>query len=225
VLIPIVSERWAHHDGTQLVRDTRGSDLVFPHPDDRAAYERAGGRANVLPPDERGGMLVRRADWGDGEDTVRSIRALPADADALEAWLEREETVHDVPVGHRAAAILVSPFPTAEQRAALYTALARRGEAELVPGLTDPEGHTGDAVRFVDPNGRAGVDDTTLLFDRETHALRAIRQVSEQRMTDRGTPEGWDVVLDSRRTAAAPRPDLEERRGAPGKPPEYVPAR
>jgi hypothetical protein len=193
--VPYLTETWGSDDGQQLSRVTRGAPAN-----------------SAMPPNPLDGKLIRRDTAGFGP-TVAEIRAYPTDPAALAQKLGRD-------VVQRATALLLSPEATPELRAALYGVLLRTPGAELIPRLSDPEGRTGEGVRFVKPNPPEGTDapggyDMTLLFDPDTHALLGLRQA--------GRPDSWDVVLRVERVRTAPRPDLEERM-KDGRP-EFVPVR
>jgi hypothetical protein len=220
LLVPYTVEQWASDDGERLSRSTRGTDLRFPDPSDRAAYAARADRAQR--PDPRDGRLVRLDVEHAPGPTVADVHAWPTDPAALAQRLADGGS----DVVHHATGMLLSPLVTAEQRAALYSVLLRQPGARLEAGVTDPEGRTGDAVRFVSHDDRPGTDhinlsyDTTLLFDRETHALLGVREGTGR------TSTGWSVVLEARRAAAAPAPDLVQRFSTDrSKPPAYVPAR
>jgi hypothetical protein len=190
--VPYLMELWSADDGRRMSRSTREGASSLPDPFD--------------------GKLIRRDTSGFGP-TVAEIRAYPTDPAALADELGGDAV-------QRAAMLLLSPEATPELRAALYGVLLRTRGAELIPRLADPEGRTGEGVRFVKPNPPQGTDapggyDMTLLFDPETHALLGVRQAGE--------PDSWDVVLRVERVRTAPRPDLEAR-VKDGRP-EYVPVR
>jgi len=227
--VPYTTEVWASDDGEQLLRNTRGRDLLFPRASDEAAFDPARDGWRLEPND---GQLVRRDVDGGGGDTVAGVHALPTDPDALAARLAK---VHDGSGGmHYATGLLLSPLPTPELRAALYTVLLRTPGIRLEPGLTDPEGRTGVGVRFVHTDDTPGTDhpsgtyDTTLLFDPETHELLGVREIGDHTKLIGRTITSWVLVVDARRAPEAPRPDLEERlpNAANGlERPEYVPVR
>jgi hypothetical protein len=164
------------------------------------------------PPDPLDGKLIRR-DTAGFDPSVAEIRAYPTDPAALADKLGRDAV-------QRATMLLLSPAATPEPRAAAYSVLLRTTGAQLIPRLTDPDGRTGEGVRFVKPSPPEGTDapggyDLTLLFDPRTHALLGIRQAGE--------PDSWDVLLRVERVRTAPNPDLEARM-KDGRP-EYVPVR
>jgi hypothetical protein len=199
-VVPYTVEQWAADDGVRMTRVTRGDDgRTEPHD----------------------GLLVRDAVGSPpGSPSVAAVHAWPTDPDALEARLARGGDANMV---HHAAGLLVSPLVTAEQRAALYTILLRQPGARLERGVVDPDGRGGDAVRFVSVDPRPGTDhvnltyDTTLLFDRESHALLGIREQDDGRTS-------WTVVLAARRAERAPAPDLDRHYADPSAPPTYTPA-
>lgn len=203
-LVPYTIESWASQDGEQLTRSTRGADIKFERPSDKAVYEAA-----RRPSDPTDGKLVR-LDSAAMRYSVDEVRALPTDPNALAAKL----SAMFAGGVHYAASLLLSALPSAEQRAAIYAVLLRIPGARLEQGVTDPEGRTGDAVRFIAHDNTPGTEhpngtyDTTLLFDRDTHALLGVRDLSELTGQQR---ESWDVVLDARRAQAAPKPDFELR--------------
>jgi hypothetical protein len=230
-LIPYTIEQWSSDSGEQLERNTRGTDIQFPRASDKAAYD-----PTTQPPDPHSGKLIRLDTQGTGSWTVADIHALPTDPDALAAALTKgvrsDPNSRFAPsVVMQAAALLLSSLPTAEQRAALYTVLLRTPGAQLVPNLTDPDGRTGDGVRFVKPFPPAGTEapggyDATLLFDRETHALLGVRQQDDWSATMGRKLTSWSLVLDAHRSQTAPKPELEQRypAGSHGrKPPEFLP--
>lgn len=235
-LVPYTSEQWSSDDGEQLLRNTRGTDIQFPRASDKAAYDPAKERPTTprgLP--DLDGKLVRLDAQNSGSWTVADIRALPTDPDALAAALTRgvshtagSKLKYDVVT--QATALLLSPLPTAEQRAALYTVLLRTPGAQLTPKLTDPDGRSGEGVRFVKPDppttDEPGGYDQTLLFDRQTHALLGLRQDTDVTSTMGRKLTSWSLVLDAHRAKSAPKPDLEQRypAGSRGtKPPEFLP--
>jgi hypothetical protein len=126
-LVPYETETWSSDHGQQLSRVTRRSDVRFPNPSDRDAY-----RGATTPLDRLDGKLIRR-DTAGLDPTVAEIRALPANPAALAAKLGPDAV-------NQVVMLLLSPAPTAEQRAALYDVLLRTPGAKLVPRLTDPEG-------------------------------------------------------------------------------------
>jgi hypothetical protein len=206
--VPYATEDWSSDAGVQLSRVTRGDDVRFARESDRAAYA----DRPAPPGDPNDGKLIRRDTAGFGP-TVAEVRALPTDPAALAARLGRD-------VVWRAVMLLLSPSATAELRAGLYGVLLRTPGAELVPRLTDPDGRTGEGVRFVKPSPPKGTAapggyDLTLLFDPRTHALLGLREGGE--------PGSWDVVLRIERARTAPKPDLEERT-RDGRP-EFLPIR
>jgi hypothetical protein len=245
-LIPYTIEQWSSDGGEQLERNTRGTDLQFPRASDKAAYGDPAKRQPPTPysgehgpatqPIDPDGKLIRLDTADTGSWTVADIHALPTDPDALGAALTKgvksePGSTFAPSVAMQAAALLLSSLPTAEQRAALYAVLLRTRGAQLVPNLTDPEGRTGDGVRFVKPFPPAGPEapggyDATLLFDRETHALLGVRQQDDWSATIGRKLTSWSLVLDAHRTQTAPKPELEQRypAGSHGrKPPELVP--
>ncbi|MES1193533.1 MAG: hypothetical protein ABUM26_04355, partial [Solirubrobacterales bacterium] len=236
VLVPYTSEQWSSDGGEQLQRTTRGTDIQFPRASDKAAYDPAKER----PTAPRGvadldGKLVRLDSQNSGSWTVAEIHALPTDPGALAAVLGRgvnadpnSQSKYDVVT--QATALLLSSLPTAEQRAALYTVLLRTPGAQLIPKLTDPDGRTGEGVRFVKPDPptteEPGGYDQTLLFDPQTHALLGLRQDSDATNTIGRKLTSWSLVLDAHRAQTAPRPELEQHypTGSRGsKPPEFIP--
>ncbi len=197
--VPYTIEQWSSDDGRQLSRSTRGDDV------------RGDGPATAPPADPYDGRLIRR-DTSGYEPSVAEIRALPTDPGALAARLGDDAV-------RRAVGLLLSPSPGAQVRVALYDVLLRARGAELVPRLTDPEGRTGEGVRFVTASPP---NDLTLLFDPHTHALLGLRQVNDQRKALGRVLTSWTVVLRVERAPTAPKPELEQRAGNP---PEYVPVR
>lgn len=245
-LVPYTIEQWSSDDGEQLQRSTRGTDIQFPRASDQAAYDDAAKRRSPTPygathgataqPIDPDGKLIRLDTQDIGSWTVADIHALPTDPDALAAALTKgvrsdPSSKFKPDVVMQASTLLLSSLPTAAQRAALYTVLLRTPGAQLVPNVTDPDGRTGDGVRFVKPFPPAGTDapggyDATLLFDRETHALLGVRQDNDWSATIGRKLTSWSLVLDARRAQAAPKPDLEQRypAGSHGrKPPELIP--
>jgi hypothetical protein len=218
--VPYTIEDWASDDGTQLERQTRG-EVRFDKADPRAGQR---GLAPLTDPTD--GKIVE-LDRSDGVGpTVAEIHAWPTDPAALAGKL-RGERGTDV---QYAVSMLESPLPTAELRAAIYTLLLRTPGARLEANVTDPEGRTGDGVRFVSVDARPGTEhvnetyDTTLVFDRETHALLGVRDIETRFGKQR---ESWSVVLDAHRAAQAPKPDVVQRypAGSHGQQaPTYVPA-
>jgi hypothetical protein len=215
-LIPYTSEQWSSDGGEQLLRNTRGTDVQFPRASDAAAY------APPKRPREQvtDGKFVRLDSGNNGSWSVAEIHALPTDPTALAAALTKgigadPGSKFEPSVVMQAAALLQSSLPTAEQRAALYTVLQRTPGARLVPDLTDPDGRTGDGVRFVKPNPPTteapGGYDVTLLFDRETHALLGVRQDGDWSATIGRKLSSWSLVIDARRAQVAPKPELEQR--------------
>jgi hypothetical protein len=235
-LISYTSEQWSSDDGEQLLRNTRGTDIQFPRASDEAAYDPAKER----PTRPRGlpdldGKLVRLDAQSSGGWTVADIHALPTDPTALTAALGKgvkadPDSKFKADVVTQATTLLLSSLPTAEQRAALYTVLLRTPGAQLIPKLTDPDGRTGEGVRFVKPDPPTteapGGYDQTLLFDPQTHALLGLRQDSDATSTIGRKLTSWSLVLDAHRAKNAPKPELEQRypAGSRGsKPPEFVP--
>jgi hypothetical protein len=230
-LVPYTSEQWSSDSGEQLLRTTRGTDIQFPRASDQAAYDPPQ-RPREMPSD---GKLVRLDAQNSGSWTVADIHALPTDPDTLAAALTKGVNAEPgskfkPDVVTQATALLLSSLPTAEQRAALYMVLQRTPGAQLIPQLTDPDGRTGEGVRFVKPDPPTteapGGYDQTLLFDRQTHALLGLRQDTDATSTIGRKLTSWSLVLDTRRAQAAPKPDLEQRypAGSHGsKPPEFVP--
>jgi hypothetical protein len=245
-LIPYTIEQWSSDGGEQLERNTRGTDIQFPRASDKAAYGDPAKRQPPTPysgehdpatqPIDPDGKLIRQDTQDIGSWTVADIHALPTDPAELAAALTRgvrhspdSQPKYDVVT--QATALLLSSLPTAEQRAALYTVLQRTPGAQLVPNVTDPEGRTGDGVRFVKPFPPAGTEgpggyDATLLFDPGTHALLGVRQDDDWSATIGRKLTSWSLVIDAHRAQTAPKPDLERRypAGSHGrKPPELIP--
>ncbi|MET0604516.1 MAG: CU044_5270 family protein [Baekduia sp.] len=235
-LVSYTSEQWSSDGGEQLLRNTRGTDVQFPRASDKAAYDPAKERPTTprgLP--DLDGKLVRLDAQNSGNWTVADIHALPTDPDALAAALSKGVNADpgskfkpDVVL--QATALLLSPLPTAEQRAALYTVLLRTPGAQLIPKLTDPDGRTGEGVRFVKPNPPTteapGGYDQTLLFDPQTHTLLGLRQDGDETSTIGRKLTSWSLVLDAHRAETAPKPELEQRypAGSEGsRPPEFLP--
>jgi hypothetical protein len=232
-LVPYTIEQWSSDGGEQLLRDTRGTDVRFPRASDKVAYD-----PTQQPTEPYSGKLIRLDTQDTGSWTVADIHALPTDPDALAAVLTKgvrsdPSSKFKPSVVMQAAALLLSSLPTAEQRAALYVVLQRTPGAQLVANLTDPEGRTGDGVRFVKPFPPAGTQapggfDATLLFDRKTHALLGVRQQDDWSTTIGRRLTSWSLVLDAHRARTAPKPEFEQRypAGSHGrKPPEFIPVR
>jgi hypothetical protein len=221
--VPYTIEDWASDDGTQLERQTRG-EIRFDNAADATAYK-DDPRADSADPNE--GKIVE-LDRSDGVGpTVAEIHAWPTDPSALAAKLRGQGDDSTV---QYAVSMLESPLPTAELRAAIYTLLLRTPGARLESNVTDPEGRTGDGVRFVSVDTRPGTEhvnqtyDTTLVFDRETHALLGVRDIGTENGKRR---ESWSLVLDAHRAAQAPKPDVVQSypAGSHGQQaPTYVPA-
>jgi hypothetical protein len=244
-LVPYTSEQWSSDDGEQLLRNTRGTDIQFPRASDKAAYGDPAKRQPPTPysgehgpatqPIDPDGKLIRQDTQDIGSWTVADIHALPTDPAELAAALKRgvrhsPDSKPKYDVVTQATALLLSSLPTAEQRAALYTVLLHTPGAQLIPKLNDPDGRSGQGVRFVkaDPptTEAPGGYDQTLLFDPQTHALLGLRQDSDATGTIGRKLTSWSLVLDARRAQAAPKPELEQRypAGSHGrKPPELLP--
>jgi hypothetical protein len=217
--VPYTTESWIADDGEQIRRSTRGSDVLLAEPADRAAWD-ADRRARQ-PSNPADGKLVRLPrDAGEPW-------SLPTDPSALATELAAMSFGTGV---HYAASLLLSPQTTPEQRAALYSALLRIPGARLQQGVTDPEGRTGDAVRFVRVDDTPGTDhpngtyEVTLLFDHASHALLGVQQAGDQPQMAGGTAPSWSVVLDLRRTDQAPKPQLLRTLPHGNKGPKLVPA-
>jgi hypothetical protein len=236
VVVPYTSEQWSSDDGQQLRRTTRGTDIQFPRASDKAAYVPAKERPTAprgLP--DLDGKLVRLDSQNSGSWTVAEIHALPTDPAALAAALGRgvnadPNSTSKYDVVTQATALLLSSLPTAEQRAALYTVLLRTPGAQLIPKLTDPDGRTGEGVRFVKPDPPTteapGGYDQTLLFDPQTHALLGLRQDSDATSTIGRKLTSWSLVLDAHRAQTAPKPEFAQHypAGSHGrKAPEFIP--
>jgi hypothetical protein len=214
-LIPYTSEQWSSDGGEQLLRNTRGTDVQFPRASDAAAY-----KPPKRPREQVTDGKFVRLDSDNGSWTVAEIHALPTDPTVLAAALAKgigaePGSKFKPSVVMQAVALLESSLPTVEQRAALYTVLQRTPGAQLIPHLTDPEGRTGEGVRFAKPNPPSaeapGGYDVTLLFDRETRALLGVRQDDDLSATMGRELSSWSLVVDARRAEVAPKPELEQR--------------
>ncbi|MER5646007.1 CU044_5270 family protein [Streptosporangium sp. NPDC002524] len=186
--------------------------------EDEAAWKRAGSpaRIEVEFPGKRGSRLggyVLSTEPGEAKDshaplvdgdkvfwlgrnvTMRDLRGLPADPDALKAWLLRSyrgmSTEADIPMASDAwlfsvAVGLVTDMPiTPKVRGAAFRMLADLKTIKVARGVTDAEGRTGSAVS-IEERARAKVTDKSaddgalrnrLIFDEATGRALATESV------------------------------------------------
>lgn len=195
--------RLAPASAATVLRDARSAALQLGGPGPWTVVETRDWRNE--PPGGAVPYLTETWSSDDGAELTRVTRGVPGGPpDPYDGKLIRHDTA---PFGVTVAEIRA--YPT--DPSALADKLGRdvvQG-ATLIRSLTDPDGRTGEGVRFATPTPPY---EMTLLFDPSTHALLGVRQGAT-----------WDVVLRVERVRTAPRPDLEARM-KDGRP-EYVPVR
>ncbi|MEU9831636.1 CU044_5270 family protein [Streptosporangium sp. NPDC048047] len=212
-------------------------------PGDEAAWREAGSPAEipVVVPGKKGAKLSLPTEPGtvqkgpgsalpDGDKvfwlgrnvSVRDLRALPSEPDALRAWLLRSYKGHgtessSTPMSRDAWLFtvttgLIADMPvTPEVRGAAFRMLAGLASIEVARDVVDTEGRAGTAVTIDEPEasamGKAAAGDdgilrTRLVFDERTGQALATERVvvrpgGLQAGTDPGTVWNSDVVLES----------------------------
>ncbi|MGW0071669.1 CU044_5270 family protein [Streptosporangium sandarakinum] len=210
-------------------------------PEDEAAWREAGAPAEipVVVPGKKGAKLSLSTGPGevqkgqaplpDGDKvfwlgrnvSVRDLRALPSEPDALKAWLLRSYKGHgtesSAPMSRDAWLFtvttgLIADMPvTPEVRGAAFRMLAGLASIEVTRDVTDAEGRAGTAVTIDEPEasamgkaaaGNDGVLRTRLIFDEETGQALAtenvvVRPGGPQAGMEPGTVWNSDVTLES----------------------------
>ncbi|MGV9599197.1 CU044_5270 family protein [Streptosporangium sandarakinum] len=210
-------------------------------PEGEAAWREAGAPAEipVVVPGKKGAKLSLPTGPGevqkgqgalpDGDKvfwlgrnvSVRDLRALPSEPDALKAWLLRSYKGHgtesSAPMSRDAwlfavTAGLITDMPvTPEVRGAAFRMLAGLASIEVARDVTDAEGRAGTAVTIDEQEASAmgkaaagddGVLRTRLIFDEETGRALAtenvvVRPGGPQAGMEPGTVWNSDVLLES----------------------------
>ncbi|GGP90771.1 CU044_5270 family protein [Streptosporangium pseudovulgare] len=238
------TESWTPSATGPEQRQYSGSQSLGAQPatsEDEAAWREAGAPAEipVVVPGKKGAKLSLSTGPGevqkgqaplpDGDKvfwlgrnvSVRDLRALPSEPDALKAWLLRSYKGHgtesSAPMSRDAWLFtvttgLIADMPvTPEVRGAAFRMLAGLASIEVARDVTDAEGRTGTAVTIDEPEasamGKAAAGDdgalrTRLIFDEKTGRALAtenvvVRPGGLQAEAEPGTVWNSNVVLES----------------------------
>jgi hypothetical protein len=197
-VVPTDVETWFARDGNERIERYHElwDQATYPTDRDRADAQAAGPLSQ--PPDDR--RAVRHRDTTIAGFTVAKLRALPTDASALRARLERADLGYKSPspLVTVTGLVLGSPLTPPHVRAAAFAVLRDLPGATLVPGAKDPMGRGGDAVEFNDDAWR-----TMYIFDPNTSELIATRSIGKKELPGRKITD-WILKLDSAGVDRAP---------------------
>jgi hypothetical protein len=192
VVLEHEDEQWVPDHGEAVGRSVIHDDRpMFPTPEDRADYEKAG-----PGPPSGGSQTYALEDIDVAGLSLDEVRALPTEPAALKAKLAGRE----VDLTAIAGRLLGLAFTPPDVKAALYGVLKSLPGATLVPDAKDPKGRTGVGVEFSTEAWK-----TLFLFDPETGALLATRSIGSKEVKDRKIDD-WSLMLESGRRDDAPRP-------------------